>query len=37
MKSKETVLHALKKFGLLPEEEEVKVCFFYQMTVPIFP
>lgn len=33
MKTKEKVLHALKKFGLLPEEEEENVYFFYQMTV----
>lgn len=36
MKTKEKVLHALTKFGLLPDEEDGQICFFYQMSLYLY-
>lgn len=36
MNTKEKVMQALQKFGLQPETDEDKVCFYYQMSVYLY-
>lgn len=36
MDAKEKVINVLKKLGLMPFEDDDKVCFFYQMTLYLY-